>query len=423
VDEVQMRDRPAGIAAFGLDRPAPGEANDRTYILELRGWVIGGERPVRSVEVMLGGQVLHSAPADVERPDVEARRERLGGSGGGGFFALVGTPQLPLEFKLDVVAELEGGERSELATLRGSRAPVRSGFEPRLLPLMLTSHGRSGSTILMRLLEGHPELVAYPPFEHEPRVATYWLEVFLALASPPSYLGQITHPGHTADDWWLGRRPPFPRRVSDPELQDWLGREAVESLAALCQGRIEAVYERIAGEAAEVRYFAEKFNPNRTPQLAWELYGERARELMLVRDPRDVACSILATMEKRGERELPSDRARYIGETVKGRLGAAAHAWRLRSDKAHLVRYEDLVRDPRSVLEPMLAYLGIDASPAAVERMVAHAFEPIDAMGRHRTTPDPEASIGRWRRETEPEVRAVCETAFEDELELFGYVG
>jgi hypothetical protein len=39
----------------------------------------------------------------------------------------------------------------------------------------------------------------------------------------------------------------------------------------------------------------------------------------------------------------------------------------------------------------------------------------------HRTTPDPRASIGRWRTDLGEDARRACEQALAPELEAFGY--
>jgi hypothetical protein len=285
---------------------------------------------------------------------------------------------------------------------------------------MLTSPGRTGSTILMQMLSGHPEIVVYPPFEHEPRVATYWIDLLKTLANPASYLRQIAPAGNLLGDWWLGRREPVPRRLSRPDIQEWLGGEAVPEIAALCQSRIEALYERLVEPGTDPRYFAEKFRADCVPALMWELYPD-AREVILVRDLRDVVCSIFATTEKRGLQALPADRGRHIAEQLKGRVEASVGALAARREQAHLVRYEDLMLRPEETLAALLAYLDVDSSNKALAGMLALASKHLPAMDKHRTTPDPVASIGRWKRDLSPELQRVCEEALGPALQAFGY--
>ena len=60
-----------------------------------------------------------------------------------------------------------------------------------------------------------------------------------------------------------------------------MAAEAVESLAAVCQERIEALYSQVAAAngTPDAIDFAEKFGPKPVPALMWGLYP-RAREVI-----------------------------------------------------------------------------------------------------------------------------------------------
>lgn len=404
-----------------IDKPLPGLAPGGAYELDLRGWAIGSETEVVAVELANGGAVVRRARSGVGRSDVAAAHPGLAGARSSGFYATISTLDLPLEFELRLDAVFADGSKATIGAVKGRRSPLTSTFEPRLQPLMVTSPGRTGSTIMMQMLSAHPEVVAYPPFEHEPRVATYWIDLLKTLASPASYLRQIAPAGNLVGHWWLGEREPVPRRLSRPDVQEWLGGEAIVEVAALCQSRIEALYERLVEPDRAPVYFAEKFRADAVPSIMWELYPQ-AREVILVRDLRDVVCSIFATSEKRGVQELPPDRGRYVAEQLKARVEASVVALAARGDRARLVRYEDLMLRSEETLTGLLGYLGVDASAGTLAGMLEHASKRLPAMDRHRTTPDPVASIGRWKRDLSPELQSVCEAALGPALEAFGYV-
>jgi hypothetical protein len=289
---------------------------------------------------------------------------------------------------------------------------------------MVTGPGRSGSTIFMQMLAGHPEVVAWPPFEEEARVATYWIEVLRALARPDSFLRQVAPAGNLNGDWWLGRRDPRPRALSDADLQAWLGTGAVDDIAAFAQSRIDELYTRLAARAGrgDARVFAEKLRNDIVSDLAWELYPA-AREVVLVRDPRDVLCSILASNVKRGERPPPEDTSKWIGEEFRARIAGVADSFRRRRERAYLLHYEDLMTNPPEALRGVLDYAGLDPGERSVAGMLASAGQSLEQMDRHRTTPDPAASIGRWRNELEPRFVHECERVLGDEIAEFGYSG
>src|SRR6188472_253430 len=173
--------------------------------------------------------------------------------------------------------------------------------------------------------------------------------------------------------------------------------------------------------------------PKFLPTLFWELYPD-AREIFLVRDFRDTASSILAFDERRGFPGFGRPDGISDEEYVRGPLRQMAidfrRSWEARRDRAHLLRYEDLVSRPREILGPLLEHLGLDASPATIERTLDVAASPVlDLIGtsvdasmvaQHRTSSDLEASIGRWKRDGREDFADIYNEAFGDLLEDFG---
>jgi hypothetical protein len=117
-------------------------------------------------------------------------------------------------------------------------------------------------------------------------------------------------------------------------------------------------------------------------------------------------------------RETAESDATWLTELHRG-VVALRDAWRDRGDPSSLVRYEDLVRDPDATLPPLLTYLGLDAAPEIVRRLIAAADAP--ELRGHGTAGSPEASIGRWQHDLSPELRAAVAETFGDLLQQFGY--
>jgi hypothetical protein len=277
----------------------------------------------------------------------------------------------------------------------------------------------------MRLLSSHPEVLSYKPHRFEQRIASYWIDALLTLSDPVSYLRGVA-PQAGVDDqmWWLGNEAPMPWPLRDEPVQDWLGGDAVEQLAAVTQERIDALYEQIAGTigATGERFFAEKSNL-RVSSVATELYPE-GRELFLVRDFRDMVCSVFAFNRKRGVTGFGRGKAgsdmEYV-ERLGGWVASLAHAWERRRDRAHLVRYEDLVLDPERALVDLLTHVGVDASPDTVRDMLDRLSEDMPELREHPTSDSAQSSVGRWRNDLDQELVQACERAFGPALELFGY--
>jgi hypothetical protein len=54
--------------------------------------------------------------------------------------------------------------------------------------------------------------------------------------------------------------------------------------------------------------------------------------------------------------------------------------------------------------------------------MIEAAGRRLPRMDEHRTSADFASSIGRWRRDLDPELAAACEQAVGPALEAWGYV-
>jgi hypothetical protein len=147
------------------------------------------------------------------------------------------------------------------------------------------------------------------------------------------------------------------------------------------------------------------------------------REVILVRDPCDVVCSMNAfnTLRGyaafgRGEQETDERFVRRMRPKVLSLLSG----YRRREDSALLLRYEDLVADPAQALGRLLAGLDVDASAAVIRRMLAAAAATAELEG-HRTTPAADASIGRWKHDLSPRLQDLCIDAFAEARAAFGY--
>jgi Sulfotransferase family len=408
------------LAGSEVNLPSTGDRLP-TYALDVRGWAIGREDEVAAVELVAGGASLRTVPLDVERPHVAARLEaepRIG------FRALVNGLLLPPDFEVDVLALTGGGARVPLGAVRGRRAELPGREHSPSQPLMVTTLGRTGSMLLLRLLEAHPELLVIRPHRYEQRVAGYWIEVLLGLTDPSSYMRQLAPAGSLdRPRWWLGDEGPTPGFDPQIGLQRWLGSDAVWSIAEICGDRIDALYgEAAAIEGTRPRYFGEK-HTLRSAALTSELYPD-AREVFLVRDFRDMVSSILAFNRRRGVQGFGEGAAEHPLDYVHRLSGWAeelvqSHA--RRRARAHVLRYEDLVRDPRASLTALLEYLDVDAGEAAVAGMLDALRTELPELAQHATSPDADASIGRWRNDLDDELGRACERAFGPALQAFGY--
>jgi hypothetical protein len=384
------------LVEFSLDLPSvgPGSAPGQ---FTLAGWAIGTSAPVLSVELVCNGHPFKLVQLQVERPDVlesleAGEHQQAPDHAQGtrcGFWGEVGSLGLPPRFELQVNAVLLGERVDErirvpVAHLRGERTTWRPHVVAHRQPLMLTSLGRSGSTWLMRLLAEHPEIATTRQHPYEVRPAVYWMHAMKVLSDPGDH-NLSTGPDAFEDvNTSIGPspydHPDFVARGEAPVgLAASFGAANLRDLDALCKRRIEGTYAAV--EAAEgrgpSRYFVEKMQPTHVQNIFWEIY-QQPREIFLVRDLRD-------------------------------------------SDRALLLRYEDLILEPEATLCAVFAHVGVDAADATVADVLARASVDTDEARAHRTSSDPRSSVGRWRRDLDGGLQTLAAEILGESLEALGY--
>lgn len=426
VQVVPVR-RPVGpLLAAGIEEPANGGSVD-SHLLTVRGWVVGKAGPVAAVEAVAEGWHLAAAPVGLPTPDLPAQVGDGGPwAGTAGFSLTFDTLGLGPEFEVRVRATADGAPVARIGVVRGRRRPLAPPQPSRLRALLLTSIGRTGTTLLARLLAAHPAIVAYRRHPYEARAAKYWLHLLKTLARPPDPAGRPGQPNAFHLEPAIGGNPfAAPAFAPYPEAAAWAGGPYLEAAAGFCRAAIDGWYGAVAtaqGQAAPV-YWLEKSFPDEYAALARELYPA-GKEIVLVRDFRDMWASMRAFNARRGFGDFGRERAgsdeAWLAELRRGadRLAATVQA---RGESARLVRYEDLLADAAGVLVGLLDYLDFDRSPATIAAMVAGAAADLPELQTHRTSATVAASVGRWRRDLPPALQTQAAAAFADVLPVFGY--
>jgi hypothetical protein len=425
ITDLEQRQAAAkALLGCRLDSPKPGVTSD-TYGFELMGWALAEEAPLSRVEVVQEGRTVAETGPGEARGDIAAAFPGVAHAERSGFRVPVGALDLRQAFELAVVAYRADGSRIEIGQIRGERATLPAGGEDLIQPLMVNTIGRSGSTWLVWLLSCLSESVAVSPWSADARVGSYWASVLQTLARPQGYLAQLD-PGPVGQRAWWFDRPDLKFGVGDSRsLEAWLGGEAVESLAGMCQARVETFYSRLADPGLRPRFFVEKFLPHQVvPDLLAEMYPA-SREVILVRDFRDMLCSVIAFNRKRGYAAFGRANAGSDVEYVETVISSSAQ-WlrrrlRERGEAAHLVRYEDLIQEPAPTLEAIMRYLGLEANEETIVATLERAEANSPKVDQHRTTDSISASIGRWKRDLPSELAQVCAEVLDPVLVEFGY--
>jgi hypothetical protein len=412
----------AGGELLGFELEAPVQGRGDEPVVPVRGWVLGAASPAASVEITQGRQVLWQQPLS-PRGDVSRMHRDVPPGTRAGFDAALGVLGLEEDFELTVSAVLEDGSRVALATVRGRRERLSPPPPGSLRPVRVTCLHRSGSTWLMHLLATHPEIVAVRAYPYESAAARYWAHALKVLTEPaaPDVGPRASEPRR------VGHNPYYKDAVrAEPGLARWYAREYVEDLVSLCRRSAESWYRLVAeGQGKDrVSFFAEKhiLQPGEAREVWNELYPGGS-EVLLVRDFRDVVFSGISFDRSHGHRRFgdrPGEPYEPYIRRVLARAERLCEIWPGRGD-VHLVRYEDLIAEPRETLAALLAHIGVAASTETVAGVLQEAREPIAGGRRHVTAPSVEESVGRWRAEADDSFRALCDELLGQPLRAFGY--
>jgi hypothetical protein len=104
-----------GLRKAHLDSPATGSELD-SNALKIVGWAVGAEKRVTSVEVVADGEVVATAPVEIERPGVAEAYPKAPGSDRAGFRLIV-QGSGGGRHDLSIRGVLDGGTRAPIGDI------------------------------------------------------------------------------------------------------------------------------------------------------------------------------------------------------------------------------------------------------------------------------------------------------------------
>ena len=281
----------------------------------------------------------------------------------------------------------------------------------RLIPVMVRTFGRTGSTLLMQILGTHQNVCFERQYPFETRYLTYVYN--------------------------MSRMMGLKAKVDEPWDNDVLFRGKQRMMGCLPYGNLKSLdRERLSQRAlmslwqdfsAEMRETAglgsdeQAFYAEKVPPYVAETVNDAmpAKNLFLLRDPRDEMVSIMSFNHKRGFKsfgwlETDTD-VSYAQKICRNRQKFMQLMIDFEANKRRLfVRYEDLIRNGDEEVERLSEWLGLPLSLKKLEKE-----KKIREV--HMTSTDPSASVERWRRELSDEVLDIFKNNLGDELTGLGY--
>lgn len=310
------------------------------------------------------------------------------------------------------------------------------------MPLFIGGTGRSGTTILARVVGRHPDVhtmrwetqflthrrglvgLHERGYRWRDRVLlttamlTVWYRRVLRKGLPDEYEAGL----HADLGWWT-----LARALLVFQWKILWGRGRSEKRLAACRDLVSNLFDHAAAKNGATRW-CEKTPSNllHFPELA-KMFPD-ARFVHMVRDPRDVVCSML----KRGFWPISSparvpQRQRFSGKVD---FENAVHYWKelmtlalgdegdMDSSHVQTIRLEDLVEAPRETIKRLLEFAELPSSEGIIDDMLR-----LDRDGHGELVPvaSDRANIARWRTELSEEQLRYLEGELAALMDRFGY--
>ena len=377
------------------------------------GWAYDRDAPeaTLAITILINGRELGRCPANLQR---DGLKQHLGGNATGLYgFEFCFDPPLSVFDEYSVEVKVAGAEYPLPSGARVLPAPARA--KARLEPIIITSTGRSGTTLLMSEFTGRPDIVVAGPYPFEIKLIGYYSAAFRTLVSPEDRINS-TDPATMfgpENRFHIGHNPYNSLELHQAAgvqkaFEKFFEQVAPAKYSELFRALIDEYYDAIKMEQGKhaARLFAEKGELDETAREGARHFLGRVRELVVVRDPRDMLCSAMKFW-KIGPAEALAMLKTTLPRLEEIHEGAA-------SDSCFL-RYEDLITEPVETRGKIYRFLGLEFDPGSLRETDPKLFE------RHGTSARPADSVQRWERDLDPDLAAACNDSFASYIERFGY--
>jgi hypothetical protein len=381
------------------------------------GWAANEDNVSDSVtiKITVNGHPYCSGKADIFRVGLESLFPNATGNYA---FRTYFDPPLSLYVKNFVQVFVEGSDEpltNGRFTIDAVPPPHVADVHSPANPLLISTSGRSGSTLLMSVLAKHPQIIVADKQPFEVEMLSYYAYALRALSAAGDH-GASLRPDQitsVANRFSIGFNPftsnEFRSNFQNVDLFDRFHNVYLpQRLATAFRAIVTDFYGHVAEDKNKWSpvYFAEKCLPEDEIRRAARFMFGRIKEIVLIRDLRDVVCSFMQH-GKAGFRDV-----------VDAQMSSAIQFQAIQAeggDDVLFVKYEDLIGKPKATWSRIFLFLGL--TPLSEPEMAAEAL-----FHSHGTSATPLDSIGRWRRELSPEQLAACEK-FSAFLLAFGYAG
>ena len=381
---------------------------DRHY---LSGWAAETDHPDAPVEVSVevDGHEWTRMVANDFREDLKTHGAY--GDGRHGFTYLFDRPMSVME---SYQVKLFGHHNGNMWPLAENRIAKISPIATHREPILVTASGRSGTTILMKHLRDSRSIVIPDKYPYELKLLTYYCKAFDILTAPGNHALSMRPDAIYLDPHRLGKNPfnhfDFEDVFSDTaSVYDFFEKAAPPKIALAFKAIIEDFYDRLADRLGrpDSIYFAEKTDILHATRHFCRIAFRGTKEIILVRDPRDLYCSYRSFWKSRPE--VTIDTLKNVSERMVSLAKSGDEPDRI------FIRYEDLVLEKEKVLQKISIFLQLD------HVIQADSTSEQALFTKHGTSDDASASVGRWRKDLKAEELQMFTGKFDEFLATFDY--
>jgi hypothetical protein len=299
-----------------------------------------------------------------------------------------------------------------------------------LSPVFILGIARSGTTLLQSLLDGHPQLLVdiYDSrFVYWYRQVRRWPEKLRQGPLSPARRMEL------AEQIMLD----FVFHEASPYYQDFLGHISIPALKGHFRAFLNAspgqpknyleAYLYALGLASghlsgQTRFWVDKTLGYEYLFNRYAQWFPNARFIYMIRDPRDVYTSYK-------KRDIKNNRAITAIESFAVTWGDSARALldcqrNIPPENRFILRYEDLVADPQTVMKSVADFLGIDFTPGLLSPTKGFGRVPWGGnpeSGKKQTGVVYQDAARKWQTYLQPEELARLEFLLGPEMQAVGY--
>lgn len=415
---------------FHIDKPSPGEAFSDSH-LQVSGWTFSENSPIKkviltieeaysktSVRTLINNNVLlEEARPTIPRPVVVEEFPEKDAPINCGFDVVVNVRIISNRLRFRLTTILEDGSIHDLATWKINHDKPINPITLTYTPILLSAFGRSGTTLAMRLLASHKDIISSEEYPYENQMVRYTVKQALAAAHPLNRNIFRIYGGYRNDARNFSPAH-FSGSISDGS-KAWMSESLPLQLANFAVTSLNDYYLHLGQitKKSNALYFVEKEIGDRVlTTILEEITGIKVKRIFLFRDIRDIFCSVQSFNKKRGNlqflrRQYPDDieYMRFLGDFTRDLIA------QYEAEKQHFIAviYDDLVLNPQGTLAKLFDYLEIeDLSHEVAKNNQMATFK------HHRTSKSEKKSIARWQSELAPDLAKLVEEEYADVIEF-----